>query len=144
MNDYIFWAIAIVVFTVLEAATAQLVSVWFIVGSIAAFISVFFGAPFYLQAIVFVVVSIITLIITRPLVKKYVKPKGERTNADRVLEQPGIVIEKIDNDAPTGQVRAADGQLWSARSTDGSVIEEGAQVTVKRIEGVKLIVAENK
>ena len=143
MKDYIFWAVAIVVFAVLEAATAQLVSVWFIVGSIAALVSAFLGAPFYLQAIVFVGISAITLILTRPLIKRYIKPKGEKTNADRVLEQTGVVIEKIDNLASTGQVRA-DGKIWTARSEDSSVIESGSQVVIKRIDGVKLIVAENK
>ena len=141
MNEYIFWAIAIVVFAILEAITTQLVSGWFIAGSIAALITKWLGAPFYLQLIVFVGISAITLILTRPLIKKHLTPKNEPTNADRVIGQTGVVTEAIDNMGAVGQVKV-DGQIWSARSTDGSVIEEGKQVEIERIDGVKLIVAE--
>ena len=141
MNEYLIWVIAIVVFAILEAVTAQLVSVWFIAGSVAALLSKWLGAPFYLQLIVFVGVSAITLILTRPLIKKHLKPKNEPTNADRVIGQTGIVTEKIDNLSAVGQVKV-DGQIWSARSIDDAVIDEGKQVEIKRIDGVKLIVAE--
>ena len=138
---YILWAIAIVVFAVLEAITTQLVSVWFIVGSIAALISVKLGAPLYVQLIVFVAVSAVTLILTRPLIRKHLKPKNEPTNADRVIGQTGVVTETIDNVSAVGQVKV-EGQIWSARSSDDTLIEEGKQVEIKRIDGVKLIVAE--
>ena len=141
MNEYLFWAVAIVVFAILEAITTQLVSVWFIVGSIAALLSRWLGAPFYLQLIVFVGVSAITLVRTRPLIKKHLKPKNEPTNADRVIGQTAVVTETIDNLAAKGQVKV-DGQIWSARCSEDTVIEEGKQVEIKRIDGVKLIVAE--
>ena len=141
MNEYLFWAVAIVVFAILEAITTQLVSVWFIVGSIAALLSRWLGAPFYLQLIVFVGVSAITLVLTRPLIKKHLKPKNEPTNADRVIGQTAVVTETIDNLAAKGQVKV-DGQIWSARCSEDTVIEEGKQVEIKRIDGVKLIVAE--
>ena len=141
MNEYIFWAIAIVVFVILEAITAQLVSVWFIAGSIAAMISKWLGAPFYLQLIVFVAVSAVTLALTRPLIRKHLKPKNEPTNADRVIGQTGVVTEKIDNLSAAGLVKV-DGQIWTARSEDDTVIDEGKQVEIKKIDGVKLIVVE--
>ena len=141
MYEYVIWVVAIVVFAILEAITAQLVSVWFIAGSIAALISKWLGAPFYVQLIVFVAVSAITLILTRPLIKKHLKPKNEPTNADRVIGQTGVVIEKIDNMSAVGQVKV-DGQIWSARCIDDTTVDEGKQVEIKRIDGVKLIVAE--
>ena len=141
MNEYIFWIVAVVVFTILEAITAQLVSVWFIAGSIAALISRWLGAPFYLQLIVFVVVSAVTLVLTRPFIKKHLKPKNEPTNADRVIGQTGVVTEKIENLSASGLVKV-DGQTWTARSIDDSVIDEGKQVEIKKIDGVKLIVVE--
>ena len=54
--------------------------------------------------------------------------------------QPALVTETIDNLAEKGQAKIR-GNLWTARSADGSVIEEGKTVTVVRIEGVKLIVS---
>lgn len=136
---YIFWAAAIILFGVAEAVTAQLVSIWFLIGAIAALIAAFFGANLIIQIIVFIAVSILALVITRPLVKKYINPKKEHTNADRVIGQVGIVAEDIDNIKATGQVKA-DGKIWTARATDNSIIPSGCEVIIEKIDGVKLIV----
>lgn len=136
---YIIWAVAIIVFGIAEAATAQLVSIWFLIGAVAGLISAFCGANFYVQLIVFIAVSVLALVITRPLVKKYIKPKKEHTNADRVLTQDGIVVEEINNTLGKGQVKV-DGKLWTARSENGDIIPEGSIVKTEKISGVKLIV----
>ncbi len=136
---YIFWAAAIILFGVAEAVTAQLVSIWFLIGAIAALIAAFFGANLIIQIIVFIAVSILALVITRPLVKKYINPKKEHTNADRVIGQVGIVAEDIDNIRATGQVKA-NGKIWTARATDNSIIPSGCEVIIEKIDGVKLIV----
>lgn len=136
---YIFWAAAIILFGIAEAVTAQLVSIWFLIGAIAALIAAFCGANLIIQIIVFIAVSILALVITRPLVKKYINPKKEHTNADRVIGQVGIVAEDIDNIKATGQVKA-DGKIWTARATDNSIIPSGCEVIIEKIDGVKLIV----
>lgn len=136
---FIIWAAAIILFGVLEAITAQLVSIWFVIGAVAALVAALFGATVTVQVIVFIAVTILALAITRPLVKKYISPKTERTNADRVLDQTGVVIEEIDNIKATGQVRV-DGKIWTARSQDNSIIPVNSQITIKEISGVKLIV----
>lgn len=136
---YIFWAAAIILFGVAEAVTAQLVSIWFLIGAIAALIAAFCSANLIIQIIVFIAVSIFALVITRPLVKKYINPKKEHTNADRVIGQVGIVAEDIDNIRATGQVKA-DGKIWTARATDNSIIPSGCEVIIEKIDGVKLIV----
>lgn len=136
---YIIWAAAIIVFGIAEAATAQLVSIWFVIGAVAGLISAFCDANLYVQLIVFIAVSVLALVITRPLVKKYIKPKKEHTNADRVLTQEGIVVEEINNTLGKGQVKV-DGKLWTARSENGDIIPEGSIVKTEKISGVKLIV----
>ena len=88
--------------------------------------------------VLFFVVSIAALVVTRPLVRKYAN-NAPSTNADRVLGMTARVTEEIDNDAPTGAVYA-DGKEWSARSETGEVIAVGTMVTVVRMEGVKLFV----
>ena len=133
------WAIAIVVFAVLEAVTVGLASIWFAVGALAALIFSVLGAGLWLQIIAFVVVSAAALILTRPLVSKYVNSRSQPTNADRLIGTKCIVTEKIDNLASTGTVNA-NGKLWTARSSDGSVIDAESLVKVEKIEGVKLIV----
>lgn len=136
---YIFWAIAIILFGIAEAFTAQLVSIWFLIGAIAALISAICGANLIIQIIVFIAVSILALVITRPLVKKYINPKKEYTNADRVIGQIGIVVEDINNINATGQVKT-DGKIWTARSIDNSIISANSEVIIDKIDGVKLIV----
>lgn len=136
---YIIWAVAIVGFGILEGVTFQLVSIWFVIGSVAGLISAFCGAPIYLQVVIAVVVSIIALLITRPIVKKKISAKIEPTNADRNIGSEGIVLEEIDNLQATGSVKV-DGKIWTARSVDGSNIPENSTVVIEKIDGVKLIV----
>lgn len=138
---HIIWIIAVIVFGILEASTAQLVSIWFVCGSLAALIASLCGATLTVQVILFVAITILALVITRPLVKKYIKPKIEHTNADRVIGQTATVIEEINNLNATGVVKA-DGKEWSARSANDSIIPCNTLVEVKSISGVKLIVEE--
>lgn len=140
MNMYIVWAIAIVAFGVFEGVTAQLVSIWFVIGAVAALASVAFGASIPVQIVIFTVVSIIALIITRPLVRKHINVKAEKTNADRCIGQEAVVIEEIDNLSSKGQVKTL-GQVWTARSSDASIIAKDTVVIVRKIDGVKLIVS---
>lgn len=135
-----FWVAALVVFLIVEAVTAGLVSIWFVFGSLVALICAALGAAVWLQIFWFVIVSVATLVLTRPLVKRYVDSRGVATNADRSIGRAAVVTERIDNLAATGAVKL-DGVVWTARSTDDAVaIEAGERVTVRAIEGVKLIV----
>ena len=133
------WAVAIVVFMVIEAITVGIASIWFALGSICALIAALLGAPEWLQIAWFLVISIVTLIFTRPVIKKYVHSKRQPTNADRVIGMKASVREEIDNLAAKGSVMV-DGKEWTARSAEGEKIASGEVVTVLAIEGVKLIV----
>ena len=135
----ILWAACAVVFLVIEAATVGLASIWFALGALCALLSAVLGAPPWLQVLWFVLISVATLVVTRPLVKKYVNSRSQATNADRVIGSVCRVSERIDNIAQTGAV-TADGKIWSARSESGEAIEEGALVKILEIRGVTLIV----
>ena len=139
-NTAMFWLAVMIVLLIIEGIVPGLVSVWFAAGALAAMISALFEAPFWLQTVWFLIVSIASLCLTRPLVKKYVNSKVQPTNADALIGKECIVIESIDNIAGEGAVKIS-GQVWTARSTDDSVkIAQGKIVTVKEIRGVKLIV----
>ncbi len=133
------WIAAIIIFGVVEAATAGLTSIWFVLGSVAGLIAAVCGGPVWLQVGLFFAVSIAALAFTRPLVVKLMKKDIKPTNADRVLNSVGRVTERIDNALPSGAVYI-DGKTWTARSADGEVIEPDAAVRILRMEGVKLIV----
>ena len=138
-HSIVIWVIALILFAIIEAATVQLVSVWFAVGALAALIADLLGASVTVQFVVFLVVSIICFIVTRPLVKKFSASKIQSTNADRCIGETAVVVEAIDNVNAKGQVKV-NGNIWSARSENDEVIAEGEKVTVLKIEGVKLIV----
>ena len=139
-NMTIFWIVLVIIFAVVEAMTAGLTCIWFGVGAVAALISAFFGAAIWLQFVWFFVISIASLLLTRPLVRKYVDSVKQPTNADMVIGRTALVIEDIDNIAATGAVPVG-GKEWTARSDTGVRILSGEVVTVLRIDGVKLIVA---
>ena len=133
------WLILLILFSVAEAATAGLVSVWFAAGALAALLSTFFTASVWLQIALFSLVSAAALALLRPVSKRYVAPRAVPTNADRVIGQEAVVVEAIDNLAAAGAVKVF-GAEWTARSTTGAAIPAGTAVLVDRIEGVKLFV----
>lgn len=133
------WLGVALVMGVIEACTAQLVSVWFVLGSIAAAITCIFSDNVPLQIVIFLAVSVAAVLITRPFVKKVTKVKAVRTNSDRYIGETAEVIKQINNIEGEGQVNVR-GSVWSARTDDNSVIDKGSFVIVERIEGVRLIV----
>ncbi|MDR0326417.1 MAG: NfeD family protein [Oscillospiraceae bacterium] len=137
----IFWLVVLVVCLIIEASTVTLIFLWFALGALAALISVLPGGPWWLSFIVFTITSAGTLALLRPVFKQYLKSKKDiRTNSDRNIGETGVCTERIDNSAGQGAVRLM-GKEWTARSTDGSVIEKDALVRVESISGVKLIVS---
>lgn len=135
----VIWIGAMVLFGVVEAATAGLTSIWFVLGSVAGLIAAICDGPVWLQLTLFFVVSIISLAATRPLVKKLMGKNIVATNADRVLGAQARVTEAIDNTLPTGAVYVG-GKTWTARSESGEPIPVGTIVRIGRMEGVKLYV----
>ena len=134
------WFILMIVFVVAEVATVGLVSVWFAVGALAATVTALLGGELWLQVLVFLMVSGVTLAALRPVARKYFTPKLTKTNVDSVIGARGVVVEEINNLTPSGQVKL-DAMVWTARSSADAPICAGTQVIVERVEGVKLIVS---
>ena len=136
------WLVAMIVLLIVEGMAPGLVSIWFAFGALAAMISAMLKAPVWLQVLWFVVVSVASLILTRPLARKYVNANTTRTNADMAIGRDCVVTETIDNVRGTGSVTVG-GKIWTARmaAPDGHA-EKGSVLRVLRIEGVKLIVEE--
>ena len=139
MMQYI-WLAFVILFVIAECMTVGLVSIWFAGGSLIAMFLAMAGAGLGLQMAAFVVISAGLLFATRPLAKKYINNKKEKTNYKSVIGEIAKVTETIDNYSQTGAA-FADGKEWTARSTnDAVVIEKDTLVKVIAIEGVKLIV----
>lgn len=142
MGEYMVWVwlALLVLFIITEVATVQLTTVWFAGGALIAMLLAAFGVKsITLQVIVFLAVSVILLIATRPLVKKHINKKSQPTNADRNIGQQAVVTEEINNLEGRGAAKI-NGTEWTARSENGDIIPAGTTVTVTKIDGVKLIV----
>ena len=133
------WLGLIVAFIAVEAATVNLVSIWFIGGAVAGLVCAILGAAALLQWAVFIGVSAALLALLRPLLKKYLRVKPTKTNADRLVGQEALVTEQIDNLRETGAIRI-NGVLWTAKSADDTQISPGTRVVIARIEGAKVYV----
>ncbi len=134
------WLILIILFIVGELATVGLTSIWFAVGALVALICAFFGAPFGLQIVLFIAVSLIALAATRPLANKFINRKVQSTNAQSLIGQEIRIKEQVSNIDQTGMA-VVQGQEWTVRSADDDVIiAQGELARIKSISGVKLIV----
>lgn len=133
------WIVLIIAFVVIEAVTTQLVTIWFAVGAIGGLIACAFDLSIWIQVLIFVAVSAITLLATRPFVKRFSEAHREPTNADRYIGKQAIVVEPIDNIHSKGSVTIG-GLEWTARSASGKRFDKDEVVTVQAIEGAKLIV----
>lgn len=135
----IFWLALAVILGIVEAVTPSLICIWPAIGALITWLLSYLGAPLWLQIVSFIAISLLLVLITRPLAKKFVTKKIVATNADRVIGTEGIVVHSIDPIENSGQVKTM-GQIWSAKSSDNSVIQVGTHVTVIALEGVKVIV----
>ncbi len=139
LSAAILWLIAAAVCAVIEAFTMGLTTVWFAGGAVCASVAAMIGAPALIQFAIFLLVSVLLLLFTRPIVKKKLKVGKEKTNVEALTGREALVIQIISPESP-GQVKT-DGLIWSAVSADPhSVIEKGTIVKILRVEGVKLIV----
>jgi membrane protein implicated in regulation of membrane protease activity len=133
-----FWIAVIVLSVFAEVNTAALVAIWFMPSALVATVLAFFKVPIYVQVLVFVVLSALFIVFSKVIFSKTLLPKHTPTNADSVIGEHAVVTEQVCNMENRGLVKVR-GQIWSARSADGTLLEPGEIVSVISIEGVKLI-----
>ncbi|SHJ49205.1 NfeD family protein [Parasporobacterium paucivorans] len=137
--EFVYWLLLFAVFVLVEIFTQGLTSIWMAGGALAALAAAFAGADFVVQVVLFLLISAVLLLFTRPFAKKYVNGRSIKTNVDSLVGKTGRVSETIDNRKPAGTVYI-NGLEWMARSEEGDVIVKDSIVTIEKIEGVKLIV----
>ena len=131
-----FWIGMIIVLSIIEGVTVGLVTVWFVVSALVSLVVSFFTDNLFIQFGIFTIGGVLLLLLTRPLLKKYMDVKKEKTNLDRVVGMKGIVTEKIE-ELGVGEVKV-DGKKWSAVADEE--LDVKTVVRIKDINGVKLIV----
>ncbi len=138
------WLVAFVIFIGIEAGTMALTTIWFAGGALAAFLAALLGLPVQVQLVLFLLVSFLLLIFTKPFVTRFVNRDTEKTNVEGLIGKRGRVTAEINNAMSVGAV-VVNGQEWTARAvSDDAVIPEGDSRMVREIRGVKLIVEQVK
>ena len=136
----VYWLILFVALAGIEALTVALTTIWFAGGALAAFFCALAGAGVEAQLVVFVAVSFILLIFTRPFAIKYINRNTEKTNVESLEGKKARVTSDVDNDVGTGTA-VVGGQEWTARSADPKkTFKTGEIVRIVEVRGVKLMI----
>ncbi len=136
---WIFWLIAAGIFFIIEIATVGFLIFWLGIGALLAMVTSFFVENIYIQTAVFVVSSAILIPLTKPFVDKMQNKKTAPTNSYSLINKKAIVTADINTIEGTGLVKV-NGETWSAKSEDDSIISKDTEVIILAIDGVKLIV----
>jgi membrane protein implicated in regulation of membrane protease activity len=141
MDDWVWWMIAAGVFAIGEIATLGFFLGPIAIAAVTAAIVALIGGGLAAQWIVFIAVSLASLLVLRPIARRHLRtPSQLRTGTAALIGQPAVVLERVDRDG--GQVKLA-GEVWSARSyDDDEAFEPGARVEVMKIDGATALVAE--
>ncbi len=140
VSPMMFWLILTIVLAVFELLTMGLSTIWFALGALAAFLAAIIGASLPLQIVIFILVSVLMLLLVRPLSVKLLKGKIVKTNIDALIGRKVTVSKEVDNIKETGGA-VLDGTTWNVRSSDDdSIIPVGETVVIVKVEGNKLIV----
>ena len=137
MSPFVWLGVAAVM-GVVEIVSPGLITMWFVVGALVAFVASLLGADLVVQLVVFLVVSVACLVGLRPVFVKY-RDRGKQEEPTHV-GQTAVVVEDVDNEGLNGRVETDNRMTWAARSADGSFIPQGAVVRIVGQESVKLIV----
>jgi len=132
------WLGIAVILAVIEALTMGLTTIWFAIAALVLVFLSFLPIPVVYQVMIFLVISAVLLIFTRPLAVKKFKTGRVKTNVDSLVGMHALVIKQI-TEFDRGEVKL-NGQIWSAKTEDGSTLTEGTKCEVARIEGVQAIV----
>lgn len=146
MIDYIFstpwllWLVLAVVCLIVEMTSFDFFVTCFAVGALAAVIPALAGLPWWVQVLVWAVVSVLSLLFVRPSLTRWLHSRGEnrQSNADALIGRVGLVIEDIQVGGH-GYVKI-DGDEWRSVSANGAFIPKGAQVKVVSRESIVLTV----
>ena len=137
---WIVWLAIFVIALVVEASGPSIVSIWFALGALIAMIISFIpGVAWWIELIVFVVVSITTMFALRPILNKYFKINKFNSNVDGLSGKEGYVLEEISFLTP-GLVKIGDVKWTAVPIKKEDVIQVNSVVEVVSVEGNKLIV----
>lgn len=148
MLDYIlahlpwFWLAMAIFMSIMELILPGLTTIWFALGSLVMIPLSLLPIPFVIQIVIFLVISVVLLIFTRPFAVKKLKANREKTNVDALIGKKALVVKDI-SEFEKGEVKI-DGIVWTARSDEAVSIKAGEECFLLRVEGATAVVGKEK
>ena len=145
MLDYImahlpwFWLAMAILMTIMEFIIPGLATIWFALGALVMIPLSLLPIQFAVQIVIFLVISVVLLIFTRPFAIKKLKANREKTNVDALAGKNALVVKPISK-FEKGEVKVG-GIVWTARSEDEAPLKKDEECFVIRIEGATAVVA---
>ena len=140
----VFWLILLIIMILIEIITVGLTTIWFAGGAVAALLAYAIGLSQVWQVVIFLVVPLLLLFFTRPFAIKYINTNQVKTNYESLIGKKVRITETVDNLKETGTV-VINGVEWTVRTQkEGVILPPGSIARIIQVEGVKLIVEENK
>jgi membrane protein implicated in regulation of membrane protease activity len=132
---WIGWLVLILIFLVVEMLTLDFTFLMISLGGLAGLASGLLGAPLWLQVVIAAVVAAILVLVLRPPLLRRLHRGEDPTpsNMAALVGLSGRVLSTVSSEA--GQVKLANGDIWTARAEASGAIEPGAPVRVSRIDG---------
>lgn len=138
-SDILFWVAVVIVAVIIEISTYQLVSVWFAVSALIAMILASFNCPIEVQIIVFVILSAILFVLSRPLIKKIQSKKSDNSTIESMIGEEVIVTKEI-KVGEVGEVKAKYDRYSAVAPSETKDIPVDTLCIIKEIRGNKVIV----
>ncbi len=138
-NGWILWLVLFLGLAAVETLTLDLLFLMLSVGALAALVATFVGAGLVLQVVVFAVVSLLMILLVRPVAVRHLRkgPADQLNNIDRLVGAAALALEPVT--AHSGTVKIG-GDTWTARSADGAALPAGTRLSVARIDGATAVV----
>ena len=138
--DAMVWLAVMIILIVIEIITVGLTTIWFAGGAIVAMIVSALGGGTVLQISMFLAVSFVLVVFTRPIALKYITSKRVKTNYEGIIGKIVRITQDVDNINGTG-CAVVNGQEWTVRAADDDrKLATGSLAKLVNISGVKLIV----
>jgi len=128
------WVAVTIICVVIESLTLSLTTIWLGISSFVLVFLAFTPIPFGAQLFIFVALSLVLLIFTRPVVKKKLNQRKIATNYERIIGQIALVTKKI-TALDKGSVKI-NGMEWTAAVKEDITLEEGSKCIIEEIAGV--------
>lgn len=142
-NTWILWLVLMLGLAAVETLTLDLFFLMLATGALAGLIGALAGAAFFIQVVIFCVVSLLMVLLVRPVALKHLKRGSaeQLSNVDRLIGERALTLEPVTGLSGTVKIG---GDTWTARTADGSSLPAGSRVTVSRIDGATAVVVDTQ